>query len=318
LGNVGTLVTFRVGAMDTEILEKEFDPVFFANDLVNLDKYNIYLKLMIDGVSTRPFSAKTLFPIDISDTAKNAKKVIQASRDKYADKRETVEQKIMDWSGMKKMEVVHNIQALAKGAVVGNNNSQQKQIKNNNSNKAKNNDKKTKNNNNQNKQSGQSTSQINQDIFGIPSSDSSQNTFVKNKKSVVSNRVKQKEQVQSKSERRQQTSRPKNNDKENISTTVECSGCSKDTVINFIPDGVRPVFCKDCLKEYRRAQAKLQAQNNQQSPAKYNNTSKNNNFNNGAEKGSVKIVKRTKKESDGPKIDSDAVQALIKDALDKE
>ncbi|HEB01417.1 MAG TPA: DUF87 domain-containing protein, partial [Candidatus Portnoybacteria bacterium] len=50
-GNVGTLIAFRVGAADAEFLEKEFEPEFNMNDLVNLTKYNVYLKLMIDGVA---------------------------------------------------------------------------------------------------------------------------------------------------------------------------------------------------------------------------------------------------------------------------
>ena len=59
-GNVGTMVTFRVGAFDAEVLEKEFAPTFTAEDLVNLGKYQIYLKLMIDEVSSHPFSATTM------------------------------------------------------------------------------------------------------------------------------------------------------------------------------------------------------------------------------------------------------------------
>src|SRR3989338_6875654 len=51
-GNVGTMTTFRVGAADAEFLEREFTPEFSANDLVNLSKYNIYLKLIIDWVSS--------------------------------------------------------------------------------------------------------------------------------------------------------------------------------------------------------------------------------------------------------------------------
>ena len=57
LGNCGTLISFRVGATDAEILAKEFYPVFEAIDLVNLPRYTIYLKLMIDGASSMPFSA---------------------------------------------------------------------------------------------------------------------------------------------------------------------------------------------------------------------------------------------------------------------
>ena len=60
LGNVGTTVAFRVGLTDALLFEKEFYPEFRASDLVGLPNYNIYLKLMIDGVVSRPFSAATL------------------------------------------------------------------------------------------------------------------------------------------------------------------------------------------------------------------------------------------------------------------
>lgn len=62
LGNVGTTICFRVGAVDAKLLEREFDPVFRARDLVNLPNHHIYLKLMIDGVVSQPFSAVTLPP----------------------------------------------------------------------------------------------------------------------------------------------------------------------------------------------------------------------------------------------------------------
>lgn len=60
LGNVGTTVSFRIGLADAVVLEKEFHPEFAATDLVNLPNYHIYLKLMIDGVMSKPFSARTL------------------------------------------------------------------------------------------------------------------------------------------------------------------------------------------------------------------------------------------------------------------
>ncbi len=56
-GNVGTLITFRVGAVDAEYLAKEFYPVFSEEDLVSLPRYCMYLKLMIDGTTSQPFSA---------------------------------------------------------------------------------------------------------------------------------------------------------------------------------------------------------------------------------------------------------------------
>src|SRR5205814_3600006 len=62
LGNVGTTIAFRVGLDDAEALEKEFHPEFAASDLVNLPNYHIYLKLMIDGMVSKPFSALTLPP----------------------------------------------------------------------------------------------------------------------------------------------------------------------------------------------------------------------------------------------------------------
>lgn len=59
LGNVGTLITFRVGPEDARILAREFEPKFSLEDLVNLPNRHIYLKLMIDGAPSRPFSAIT-------------------------------------------------------------------------------------------------------------------------------------------------------------------------------------------------------------------------------------------------------------------
>lgn len=64
LGNVGTLVIFRIGAADAETLAPEFMPEFSATDFTNLPNYHIYLKLMIDGKISRPFSAVTLPPQD--------------------------------------------------------------------------------------------------------------------------------------------------------------------------------------------------------------------------------------------------------------
>ncbi len=59
LGNVGTLISFRLGVTDAELLEKEFYPEFSIKDLISLPNYHIYLKLMINGMLSAPFSAKT-------------------------------------------------------------------------------------------------------------------------------------------------------------------------------------------------------------------------------------------------------------------
>ena len=99
-GNVGTIVSFRVGAEDAEHLEKEFEPVFMQNDIVNLSKYQMYLKLMIDGIAGDAFSATSLPPVDLSDTADNEEKAIKISRERYGKSRAEVEEKIARWSGM--------------------------------------------------------------------------------------------------------------------------------------------------------------------------------------------------------------------------
>ncbi len=99
-GNAGTIVSFRVGAMDAEFLEKEFEPVFMQNDIVNLPKYNVYLKLMIDGIAGDAFSAKVLPPVFIDDTAENEQTIIESSRERYASSKDEVEDKISRWAGI--------------------------------------------------------------------------------------------------------------------------------------------------------------------------------------------------------------------------
>src|SRR5205085_10384373 len=60
LGNVGTLISFRLGATDARMLEQEFLPEISASDLLRLPNYHIYLKLMVQGIVTAPFSAVTM------------------------------------------------------------------------------------------------------------------------------------------------------------------------------------------------------------------------------------------------------------------
>ena len=98
IGNVGTMVTFRVGSTDAEILAKEFVPTFTEEDLVNLPKFQIYLKLMIDGVASKPFSALTLPPI--AQRTDSLEKVQRVSRERYSVPKDKIEDKIMRWSGM--------------------------------------------------------------------------------------------------------------------------------------------------------------------------------------------------------------------------
>lgn len=60
LGNVGTIVCFRLGITDAKLMEKEFYPIFKAEDFISLANYSIYLRLMIDGKPSTPFSADTI------------------------------------------------------------------------------------------------------------------------------------------------------------------------------------------------------------------------------------------------------------------
>ena len=96
-GNVGTMIAFRVGAADAEELAKEFMPTFNEEDLVNLPKYEMYLKLMIDGVASAPFSAKGLPPLTSEERTNQEEQAIRYSREKYATPRSIVEENIMRW-----------------------------------------------------------------------------------------------------------------------------------------------------------------------------------------------------------------------------
>jgi hypothetical protein len=92
-GNVGTIITFRIGSEDAKILVGEFRPVFDEHDLSNLENHHIYLKLMIDGVTSKPFSAVTL-PAAEAD-ASHREKIIEKSRRRYAKKKEDVEKALL-------------------------------------------------------------------------------------------------------------------------------------------------------------------------------------------------------------------------------
>jgi len=99
-GNVGTMVVFRVGAADAEYLEPEFTPEFTIQDMCNLPNYHIYLKLMVNGVTSRPFSARTLPPFKVQASPLVKEKVIANSVKRYARPRAVVEDEINRWSEM--------------------------------------------------------------------------------------------------------------------------------------------------------------------------------------------------------------------------
>lgn len=95
-GNVGTMIAFRVGAYDADVLEKEFAPTFMIEDLVNLGLRQIYLKLMIDSVTSQPFSAATMPPIALPKIS-YVDEIIENSRKTFARPKSEVEKNITDW-----------------------------------------------------------------------------------------------------------------------------------------------------------------------------------------------------------------------------
>ncbi|MDI6821011.1 MAG: type IV secretion system DNA-binding domain-containing protein [Patescibacteria group bacterium] len=99
-GNVGTMIIFRVGAADAEFLEKEFEPEFVIQDIVNLPNFQIYLKLMVGGVTSRPFSASTLPPFKVQTSETIREEIIESSRKRYARPRYVIEEEINQWSGV--------------------------------------------------------------------------------------------------------------------------------------------------------------------------------------------------------------------------
>lgn len=91
-GNVGSKVAFRVGAEDGEFLEKEFAPTFSAPDLINIDNRNCYVKMLINGQTSLPFSLRTLAgPKTNTDVAEKAK---EFSRLTYGRDRNIVEEEM--------------------------------------------------------------------------------------------------------------------------------------------------------------------------------------------------------------------------------
>lgn len=191
-GNVGTIILFRVGAIDAEALVPEFTPTFTEEDIVNLPKFEIYLKLMIDGISSEPFSARGLPPLPEKQKTNNTEKVISISRERYASSREEVEDKIMRW---------HENDDTTSSQAISKNNLRKPQP-----------------------------------VKSMPASSTRPQTSTvgRNKTST-------------------QPPVPTDNIYKHESI---CSRCGKNTKTSFVPDGVRPVYCKDCLSIAREEKSR--------------------------------------------------------------
>jgi hypothetical protein len=96
-GNVGTLIGFRVGVTDANYLQHEYQPTFNEADLINIDKYNAYVKTNVHNEPVKPFSmdlTKDMTKVNAARNQKVADAIIQLSRLKYGRSRELVEAEI--------------------------------------------------------------------------------------------------------------------------------------------------------------------------------------------------------------------------------
>jgi CxxC-x17-CxxC domain-containing protein len=238
-GNAGTIISFRVGATDAEFLEKEYAPVFVQNDIVNLAKFNIYLKLMIDGIAGDAFSATTLPPIYTDDTKDNEQKVIEASRAKYATNKAEVEDKIARWSGMIPLERLQT----------------------------------TTQTFSQPQAAPQPQFAPQQPIIASPDK-YPQQPQMPVRQSISAPQQPAYQEIAPASVIDQDYAVPEPKPERTLFDAL-CDMCADQIKIPFQPDGKRPTFCKDCLKDYQRMNAKakiaqdrkMQRQHEENAPA---------------------------------------------------
>ncbi|MGW8184535.1 MAG: type IV secretory system conjugative DNA transfer family protein [Candidatus Moraniibacteriota bacterium] len=282
-GNVGTIISFRVGAEDAEFLEKEFEPVFMLNDIVNLPKFSIYLKLMIDGIAGNAFSATALPPIDIEGTTENAEKVIRSSRERYAKNRSEVEEKIARWTGMitagssaaamvrkeihvknprayelethpeKKVTPVREFR-IEKAAVPVENNIVNNSRVNNfkEPQKVERVEKEVKINEIRKTESLDKAEDLVIDQSVV------QRALTKESNDIPVASIKKEEKEIIAPAKKENNSAPLEKEIKKDLYNSECDTCGVEIQIPFKPDGERPTFCKDCLKDYQRAIARIQ------------------------------------------------------------
>ena len=100
-GNVGTIASFSLGAPDAKVLANEYAPYFDQQDIISLDRFHIYIKMMIDGMTSKPFSARILLPWKpdeaIVPKTSNKEQAIAQSRERYGTDRTMVEDIIRRW-----------------------------------------------------------------------------------------------------------------------------------------------------------------------------------------------------------------------------
>jgi hypothetical protein len=94
-GNVGTIIAFRIGYADAEIMEKEFGQAVTASVLADLDRYEVVTKLLQNGTNTTPFRG-TMFP-PMENRVGRRDKLIAHSRERFGTRRSVIEDKLERW-----------------------------------------------------------------------------------------------------------------------------------------------------------------------------------------------------------------------------
>lgn len=97
-GNVGSLITFQVGADDAEFMSRQFGEQIMPPDMADLGVGEIYVKMLVDMMPTTVFSAKTVWEPDKTKYPENSSKIVTVSRERYAIPRKIIEDKILKWS----------------------------------------------------------------------------------------------------------------------------------------------------------------------------------------------------------------------------
>lgn len=97
-GNVGSLFSFQVGSDDAEVLSLQFEEAVTPKDILSLPKYHAYMRLMIDGIPSKPFSVSTLPPPVFEQDPGRVEKIREMSRERYTEKRSVIEEKILRWA----------------------------------------------------------------------------------------------------------------------------------------------------------------------------------------------------------------------------
>lgn len=224
-GNVGTLICFRVGAADAEVLVREFAPYFTEEDLVNLAKWQVYLKLMIDGVASTPFSANVLPPIQVNYS--NREKVIRVTRERYAKNKAVVEEKITRWASSLEQAAVEEHKAVS---------AQPPKY-----------------------ERGRPPARNGK----LPAATSPSPRPVANRSVPPAAPVAPSASIAAAPVAPEAAPRPVA-EKTPYQYDAVCATCGTSTKVSFQPDPKRPVYCKDCLSKARSEKAKSKEERNKQ------------------------------------------------------